>query len=65
MYKDEILQEVWQVKSKIAEEYARDPDAYWAKLRQLGIEWKKRGAKSAPSPRKTVNRSRKLTVKKV
>ena len=43
MYEDEILREVWRVKDKLAAEYARDPDAYWAKLRQIGQAWKKRG----------------------
>jgi hypothetical protein len=43
MYEDEILREVWRVKDKLAAEYARDPNAYWAKLRQIGREWKRRG----------------------
>jgi hypothetical protein len=58
MYQDDVLREVWRAKDKLAAEYARDPDAYWANLRRLAEAWKKRTAKS---PRGVL---RKISVRK-
>ena len=63
MYEDEILREVWRVKDKLSAEYERDPKAYWAKLRQIGQEWKKQAEGSGS--RKVIHRSRKRVHKKV
>jgi hypothetical protein len=60
MYEDDILREVWRVKDKLAAEYARNPDAYWDKLRQISQAWKSRGGDTATrrNPRRASKRSR-------
>jgi|WetSurMetagenome_2_1015567.scaffolds.fasta_scaffold815141_1 hypothetical protein len=58
MYQDDVLRETWRIKDQLADEYARDPDAYWAKLRQISETWKRRGggATARPTPRRTAKR---------
>jgi len=54
MYQDDILREVWRAKDTLADEYARDPDAYWATLRRVAGAWKRRSAKS---PRRALRKN--------
>jgi hypothetical protein len=63
MYEDEILQELWKVKEKLSEEYARDPKAYWQKLRDIGEKWENRHTKSTVS-RKSAKLVKKSAPKK-
>ena len=40
-----ILEEVWKIKDEIAREFAADPDAYFAKLNEIGKAEEKAGRK--------------------
>jgi hypothetical protein len=39
------MREIWRVKDKHAAEYARDPKAYFAKIRRIERNWVRRGGK--------------------
>lgn len=40
-----ILEEVWKIKDDLAREFAADPDAYFAKLNEIGKAEEKAGRK--------------------
>ena len=40
-----ILEEVWKIKDALAREFAADPDAYFAKLNEIGNAEEKAGRK--------------------
>ena len=40
-----ILEEVWKIKDELAREFAADPDAYFAKLNEIGKAEEKAGRK--------------------
>ncbi len=45
MKADAILEEVWRVKDKLSREMAANPDAYFAKLEEIGKAEKRAGRK--------------------
>jgi hypothetical protein len=45
MKADAILEEVWRVKDKLSREMAADPDAYFAKLDEIGKAEERAGRK--------------------
>ena len=40
-----ILEEVWKIKDELSREFAADPDAYFAKLNEIGKAEEKAGRK--------------------
>jgi hypothetical protein len=40
-----ILEEVWHIKDQLSREFAADPDAYFAKLNEIGKAEEKAGRK--------------------
>ncbi len=40
-----ILEEIWRIKDELSREFAADPDAYFAKLNEIGQAEEKAGRK--------------------
>lgn len=45
MKADPILEEVWRIKDELSREFVADPDAYFAKLNEIGKTEEKTGRK--------------------
>ena len=45
MKSNPILEEIWRIKDELSREFAADPDAYFAKLNEIGKAEEKAGRK--------------------